>query len=221
MFSRRFTRVLLASAALTLTATAATQAAILSVDFDSGSPTETDFVSQPDNNRTFGAYTVTSSTGNGDGSFFDRPSLGNSGAFTYAELYRDFNYVATANGTIDYTVSGLAASTAYAVRVYAYDHGETGTHTVNFGPTSGSGTTGTSGAVTYVAGTAPTTNHQYSTLLTLTTDAGGVLSFTATGPNAINSLRVNGFEVSAVPEPASLALMGLGAVLVCRRRRRC
>ena len=54
-------------------------------------------------------------------------------------------------------------------------------------------------------------------LLNATSDGTGKITLVAeaaTGP-----LRLNGFTVDVVPEPGSLALLGLGTLLVARRRR--
>ncbi|MEX0777936.1 MAG: PEP-CTERM sorting domain-containing protein [Phycisphaeraceae bacterium] len=211
----KFMRVAAFVAALILV-TSVSQAAILAVDFNGGSPTQAGFVQQADNNETFGSSTVQTSVND----FFDRSNLNSiaqPGA-VFTDLYRDFIYNNQADGFINFTVSGLTPSTSYVVTVYAFDF-ETGATApvVTFLPTPSTATTGTSSFVAYTPNAAPTTQHQYSTdlVLTSTTD---VLSFTALA-NVSASLRVNGFEINAVPEPASLVLLGIGGLFLLRRRR--
>ena len=118
------------------------------------------------------------------------------------------------------TFSGLSSSTDYIVQIWALDQQWNDGSTTFIWDT----TAGTGGSATYLGNIvndtspAPTSNDDYSLTVTRTADGSGNLNFgfvTSSGGG-----QINGFEISAVPEPASFALvLSLGAALVVFRRR--
>ena len=117
-------------------------------------------------------------------------------------LYQDFAYSHnTSNPQLNFDITGLTPSTAYTVGAYAYDQSPTigaGPFTQTFAPIGGTGTTGTTGSVSYTTGGAPATNSQYSTNLTLVSDATGTLDLSAQLTSSNTYLRVNALTVTPV-----------------------
>ena len=50
-------------------------------------------------------------------------------------------------------------------------------------------------------------------------EAGSEITFAVGGNDDVTSLRIETFEVTVVPEPSSLALLGLGGLMMLKRRR--
>ena len=136
-------------------------------------------------------------------------------------MYRDFAIATGSNTTLQLQLSQLNANTAYQLTFYIYDGNATassGTETVVNRTGGGSSVFG---AVTYQGGATFTSNSQFSTTSTATSDATGKLLFSFTNTNAASTGQgiINGLVITAVPEPSS-GLLGLtGALLLARRRR--
>jgi hypothetical protein len=192
---------------------------VVNVDIQGSSDTQAGFPPMTATPTTFttpaGNVTVALT---GDG-FYDRGvgSPANSGAFTYGALYHDFFYTNGSIVTAD--ISGLTAGQQYDIRIYSYDYNNgTGLKTVTFTPISG--TTGLAGVTTYTPGVTPLTNQESSALMTWTANGTGHLVFTISDDSAFS--RINGFELTAVPEPSAAAALVLGAgMLLARRSRSC
>ncbi len=199
--------------------------------------------------ETFGNYnvTLTAQTDSADlgGGDFDRnqtggsfSALSNSGSFTYATLYNSFAFnnssvtggsTESTNLTVALNGAGISPSTTYLLQFYSYDTdagrpATSGTH--QFSVAGASGTTGSTGVLTWADTSHPTSNNQDSIFGNFTSDATGKLTFlvsdTYTGNlDSRSGVRLNALILS-VPEPGTLMLLavGCGALGVWRRRRK-
>lgn len=109
------------------------------------------------------------------------------------------------------TVTGLDANLTYDIYVVS---------TANFTPID---TINILGDVNY--GPSPISrpdaqnNGLFHTFLGVSTNGAGTLVITSTDTNTSTNPIMNGILINVVPEPSSLALLGLSALLVARRRR--
>jgi hypothetical protein len=206
---------LFAGAVLALGVAGTSEAAIIAAaDFQPSGTVETGFTAQGVNSQAYGTTTLTVSGASG---FFERgPAVPDNGAMTFGALYSEFVFNNSPTG-FTITMDNLSPTSAYDLRVYSYDKGVSGAKTTTVTPANG--TVGTPGVINYVGGTDPTTNDEYSALLTLTPNASGVITVNVTGSAEV---RVNGLVLqdSAIPEPASLGLLSIGALGLLARRRK-
>ena len=188
-------------------------APLLSLDLNSGaSPTQSGFTGWNGFNAKQGPTILTNAGGSGIDFSITTSSADNSRdrgtlASTDSDFYRDF-----ASNVSSFTLSNLTALTTYEIRVWAYDS-SVSSGTATFAVTTG---TGTGGSINWTNAPVPTSLSAYSLLMTVTSDASGVITFSETG-----ATRLNGIEVTAVPEPATCLLVAgsLFALVFCRRRR--
>ncbi|HEX8916505.1 MAG TPA: hypothetical protein VF796_29405, partial [Humisphaera sp.] len=224
-------RAVKALAALTVFGFAASSAsaAVLAVDFGSTTNVSTETGFQPfgvveagapgpvsqsfavaDPSVTSGSITVTLANGSsiaGTGVLLarNRGAPADSGAFTYGELYRDLAIANPSNTTLQLQLAGLNPSTQYDVTLYAYDPNNGGTVTLTDVTT---GAPGTVQSYTYAAGSV-TANEQYGRTFRVTSTVDGTAAFTSTTNFNSSQGLLNGFQISAVPEPASAAVVGV------------
>ena len=138
------------------------------------------------------------------------PARRTRGAFTYADLYRDFVYTNVSGSPTYIELSGLNANTPYTVTLYPTDPNNAKTTTIT--NVTGGGSTAF-GAITTT--TAYTSNEQYAVTNSATTDSGGRLILRASTSTfaTINGLRID------VPEPGCAGLLALALPALLRRRR--
>ena len=125
------------------------------------------------------------------------------------DLYEDYLY--GADSTV--TLSGLANNTDYVITIYAYAGGNSGL-----------------AAGWYVGANDGTPDHTWSQTaqpwdedvakfdLNATSSGSGVILLSI--DNTSKTSRINGLEISAVPEPTTTALLGLGGLALILRRRK-
>ncbi len=131
---------------------------------------------------------------------------------TTNNLLRDYAYGFWGTATV--TLSGLALNSSY--HLVAYSAGDQpGQGGIFSGQLSGS--TNPTQRTSYVL------NDNYRQNLTASSDGSGDLTFTV-APHADHFAILNGFQIadnaSAIPEPASLGLLGMGALALLGRRRK-
>lgn len=224
--------VLLGAIATSLIAATA-NAEILAVDFGASTkPVESGFAGQSTEVFTHatGSGDLTVSVKDADGTstqgFNDKATRP---AYTGKDLYRDYIFNNTPgsdsnNGNfrgLYMTLSGpaLSANTDYVLEFWVFNEG--GARDSEF-----SGQLGTTGPVLASGGPggdygdsgetpAGFNDPNYYLTGTYTSDGSSVLTIGI----ADGRPQLNGFRITAVPEPTSLALLGVGGLLIARRRR--
>lgn len=223
-----------ASAVTTLLAGSSASAAILAVDFNDGGSAAPNFTqggfiglavgqtaSSYNSGSLAGPYTV-SLSGLSGARLRAQPTPGTPVAPLYADfVFRSDNNVDTAD-SFTLTVEGLEASTTYDVTFYAFDGNNFTDRSQTYAPvgdTQGQTAVATFGSINN-SGAIPDELSDYAVTVRLTTNANGSFSYSVTGTTGNGQFpALNGFEVNAVPEPASMALLASGAAMMFVRRR--
>lgn len=160
-----------------------------------------------------GVSSGVSISNNGDGlEFRDRTTQINGEGFGSDPLFNLLSDIAFENDatSIVFTLTGLTAFQEYTVVGYGYDADFSNDTIVNNWTTNG-------GTVSHGWEHEDISTASFS-LANLTADASGVA--TITGSTNVGSLIIwNGFQITAVPEPSSFALMALGGVALFILRR--
>jgi hypothetical protein len=205
-----YINTLAAIAGLALTATSANAAtSLLAVDFGSLTSVESGFVGQAVDNFT---HTTTGGDINVAISGYQGLVTGSNNGGTNADLFDDFYFKNGGTMTVILSGDGISADTDYDMTFWAYYSVEARDTTI----AGSAGTTGTSlGPIAFVV---PTSLSDNSASGTFTSDGTGTLTFAVSGSASRPAL--NGFTITAVPEPSTTALLGLGGLALILRRRK-
>ncbi len=124
----------------------------------------------------------------------------------------------TNHGTI--TIGGLGIGTSYDLYIYYSQSDQAARATALTVTGNGTPLTGTIQNNSAGGATAYTSGVNYLKF-TLSPDASGniAIDFVKAGTDPQHEGDINGFQIQAVPEPASLSLLSLGGLALLRRRR--
>ena len=145
-----------------------------------------------------------------------------------ADFFRDgFTGNDSGGKEIDFSFSGLEANIDYEFTFWAWERQFSNDDvTVEFYNTTDGGSTLISSVD--LVGVQPTSPTDYSTNFTISSNAAGeitldVFGVTTSDPSSSEGVLINGFEITAIPEPGTFALiagvLGFGVVILRRRRR--
>ena len=121
-------------------------------------------------------------------------------------VVRDFVFTDSAD-TVTFTFAGLTANEEYFINFWSFDTGGNANSQATWSVAGGSSISG----VHFTGSNA----QQSPYLLTGTADGVGSLEMSVSGAN----WRLNGAEISVIPEPSTALLGGLGLLALLRRRR--
>lgn len=184
-------------------------------------------VPPPSLTATFGSYTVTVSGDPHTNNTYHRIGFEDTGAAaagidaSIRALFEDalVNNLDTNVGRgLNLSIQGVTPNTQYMLKVWSYNAENVFYPTpTEFGPLSGSSTSGTTGSIVQFATPLPTSLDDYSTTLlvsstTNTLDIHGASVQNQNG-NAYGGTRLNGFELSVVPEPSAFVLGAIGGAI--------
>lgn len=223
--TRRFALVAWLAVILAVAGTRSELAAqVLSVDFGRNTPTpvQAGFTGisggsgETSHTEVVGAYTVKVE---GQGFFSSAPALDPAVAGLFVDYYYH-NDPSPAVG-ITGTITGVTPNQDYDLKLWSYDGDNVFSVTpVQWGPASGSATTGTTGLVSDSGALPqPTTLNDKTTTIRLRSTT-NELTFFGSSTGGGGGTRLNGFQLSVVPEPGGLALACLGAISLGAVRRR-
>jgi hypothetical protein len=226
--NRRSCLTALVVAVVTLIEAQASQAAaVLSVDFGHnppGTPVQPDFTSvagatsESSHTEAVGGFTVQVE---GDGFFHAGFNAGNV-APAVAPLFEDYYYNNSTDPAvgIKVTITGITPNLPYDVTIWSYDEDNIFSVTpTQWGPAAGSATTGATGIVSDSAGTPyPSSLSEKSTTIRLVSNT-NQLAFFGASTGGSGGTRLNGFQLTPVPEPATATIAALGLALVTFRFR--
>lgn len=181
--------------------------------------------------RTFGEIEVTLSLIAGAGSdafihdVLSADSPANSGDFTLFDMMRDSVHVkdSVAGEGLSILIKGLTPNAQYDGRIWSYDvaHANTPANWGIFAADWYANGVQFADDVN-LAGPLPTTNTDYSHAFSVVANAQGevVLQGLRDAASGGNPVLINGLQLTLVPEPASVMLVGLGATCLLTRRTR-
>lgn len=169
--------------------------------------------------RTFGPINVTLSGVNTGVDDRRRTLVTNGGAFTQQELLRDFVFASTFSGVdegLDVLVEGLTPGQPYQVTLWSFDESSDGARTSDW---SVNGRLVAHWSFDGAdVGSSPTTpaENKYFFSFVAAADANGklLISARATPGENVPAVFLNAMAIAEVPEPATIALFGVGLALL-------
>jgi hypothetical protein len=173
--------------------------------------------SQSSASKNIGLYVV-----NVAGQGFEDTSEGNANDIdpSVRDLYRDvyYNNDDRFGFGITLTIEGVTPNQEYDLKLWSYDAAQFFSSTPTLWSPQGA-TTGDSGTITNFASPRPDSLDDYSTTIRVRSTT-STLTIFGTTTSGFGGTRLNAFELTAVPEPASsvLAATLLGAAVARRRR---
>jgi hypothetical protein len=204
-------------------------APVLSVDFGHDisppTPVQPGFVglaggaTESSRTEVIGAFSVQVE---GGGFFHAGFNAGNVGA-SLAPLFEDYYYNNATDPAvgITVTVTGVTPNAAYDVKLWSYDEDNIFSVTpTQWGPASGSATTGEIGLVSDSSATPyPTTLDEKATTVRLRSTT-NQLTFFGASTSGSGGTRLNGFQLTLVPEPSGGALAVVAGIFLPARLRK-
>jgi hypothetical protein len=154
----------------------------------------------------------------------DRQTPSDNGSFTNGFLYRDLAFGQTNGAQFWVKIAGLNATTSYSVTFYSFEPADFFTTTSTFI----NETTGANHTPVSVTATSPITSNGGTVTFTAITDSSGNLLFSETSSRLDNNGNpfndqplLNGFQISAIPEPSTYTVLaGLSVLGFMAYRRR-
>jgi hypothetical protein len=168
--------------------------------------------SQASISKNIGAYVV-SIAGQG----FENTSEGNANEIdpSVRNLYRDtyYNNDDRPGFGVTLTIEGVTPNTDYDLKLWSYDAAQFFSSTPTVWSPQGA-TTGTEGTIVNFASPRPDSLDDYSTTIRVRSST-STLTIFGTTTSGFGGTRLNGFELTAVPEPAAAVVAGTAVVLAC------